>query len=533
MLPTWQFANSIIRRRHIKCDEKRPTCGRCARGGRGCQYPTLRDQARQTLVLQPSASIQPAGDGRVAVEIDLFGSFRTAIVASIGGPFNGMFWRVDVPTAAQQYPSLWHSAIALAAIHHSAKLDKARIRQAGLERTQSPNRYYLLALVHYNKSIRFVADALAGLSLENLTYAHKEMIIMNNILYMGICSMLEDDSQRASHIINFIGLLEKMRFGEEAPSNRHGIMRYEDLLAVVLAIDGSLDETDKYTDRRRRAWAVAVPEHSSIESATQAYIGALPFIYYTLTPEFWHSKNSYQGPTLQIGRKRALQSYQERLDIFEHSTKNITKMDRQALEMIRLHLLCFKLKDALLRVATRDDVLKHDAKWFDLLDQIENVQSRTTSLDRPYSHEIPPITFAPSVGRALEAVASFAPNAKARYRAIDLMRKWPFKENNVRSEEESAGYEALIKFDLEGPQRTKRWQQQGIPIRPTFKNGGLTEGEFDGCKGCECIYGRYVCRDHKLGQYEKNTATTPPQIGLQCCYERRNNLPYTWYPLHY
>lgn len=441
-----------------------------------------------------------------------------------------------MPAAAQIHPSLWHSALAIAAIHHSARLQKARVRESGikqLQRNVTRNHYYILALTHYNKSIRHVADLLGSRHIHTLTYMEKEMVIINNILYLGICSMLEDPMQQNSHNTNLFNFLEAVRFGEEDPATHCGVARFDDLLSVVLAIDGSFDGNEKTLDREIRPWAVALPKYHELKTITQAYLEILPVVYRRLAPNDTESQPSTPKGMTELLRQKRIHSFEARLDAFERGHQNLNQRDREAVEMMRLYLQCVKVRGEILRKTSREDAMKHDAKWIAIVDQIGDLQARTTPLDRPYTHEIAPITFAPSLGALLGAVAASAHNVDTRRKAVDLMKKWPFKENNTSSEEEAVGFEAMIDFGLGGPERTRPWQQAGLPILPTYENGSLESGIFDGCKGCECIHGRFICKDHKIGSYFPDMTSVPPRIGLLSLYERRNELPRTWYSLEY
>lgn len=531
-LPFW-----FTRRRRVKCDEQRPKCKRCTTAALGCEYPRPPLKSRPVLILQPSSSIRPAGIDPVGYEAELFGCFRTLIVASLGGCFNHLFWRVDVPAAAQIHPSLWHSSLAIAAIHHSARLEKQRIRtKCGVQQFQSKyfrNHYYILALTHYNKSIQYLADTLGSRNIETLSYMEKEMIIINNILYMGICSMLEDTMQLQSHNTNFFNFLETIRFGEEDPCTRQGIVRFEDLLSVILAIDGSFEGNDKTKDRHFRSWVVRLPEYPRIETISDAYLEILPLVYRRLVDANPTVLPSLQGPSPENSLQKIRRSYSAKLDAFEKRNQKMSEKDRESLEMIRLYVQCHNLRAAVVSKQSRQEAIEHDAKWAALVDQIDDLQARTTPLDRPYSHEVAPITFAPSLGTLLGTVAGASQNVETRRKAVDLMKKWPFKESNINSEQDVPGFEAMIDFCLKGPERTRPWQRSGLPVQPTYENGGLETGTFDSCSGCECIYGIFICTDHRIRRYVLDTASSPARLGMLSHYELRHNLPMTWYTLEY
>lgn len=441
-----------------------------------------------------------------------------------------------MPIAAQVYPSLWHAAIAIAAIHHSAKIEKKRLQGSPDSPTSNyvpRNHHYLLALTHFNKSIRSLRDSLAGKSLDQLSYMDKEMVLMTNILFMGICAMLEDNIQLQTHYKSFTNLLSTMRFGDEHPAHRKGIMSFEDLLAVILAIDGSLEGSAVYETRWARPWVVNVPSYDTLESVTQAYIEFLPFTYNGLNKQTELANVAYDGPMRGTYRRNKMAAFEEKLTALVNGKNRLNSQDLEAIESMRLQLQVIKVKDEIFRKPNREAVMKYELGLFQILDHIDDLLTRTARVDGPYSDETAPITFSPSLGSPMEMLAAFPNNANLRRKAIELIRKWPFKENGSRSDEEAASYELILKHSLTGPERTKHWQKKGIPIHPTFPNGSLKEGEFDGLAGCECIYERYICRDHRIGRFTKEHAANPPRMGLMNFYERRNELGFTWYPLEY
>ncbi|CEJ92271.1 hypothetical protein VHEMI07932 [[Torrubiella] hemipterigena] len=526
------------RQRRVKCDEQHPACKRCTTAKFKCDYqPSPEGRQSQPdlrIVPQPSAIILPEGAKAVSYEINLFGTFRDTLVTGMGGPFNHRFWRVDVPTAAQIYPSLWHSAIAIASIDHSTKVEKKR-RQLGPDDPANnylpSNHHYIIALTHFNKSIRSLARSLAGKSLAQLSYIDKEMVLMTNILFIGICSMLEETGQLQSHYRNFKNLLSTLRFGKEESTSRKGIMSYEDLLAVILSIDGSLEAS--YQTRWLRSWVVDVPCYPTLQSVTQAYTEFLPIAYSGLNKKEDITNYTYDGPLRGIYRQNQIAAYEAKLTNFLDEKKTLNSQDLVAIESIRIHLEVMKRKEEIFRKPNRAAAMKYELGLFKVLDHMDSLLSKTTRLYSPYSDETAPMTFAPSLGSAMELMAAFPNNAHLRRKAIELMRKWPFKENGTRSKEEVVVYEIILRHLLSGPERTKHWQKKGIPIHPTYPNGGLNGGEFNGLSGCECIYELYICRDHRLGSFTKDHLADPPRIGLMNVFERRNELGYTWVPLQY
>lgn len=102
------------------------------------------------------------------------------------------------------------------------------------------NHQYTTVLVHFNKSLRYHAEAVAQYR-DDTPYMQREMMIVTNIIFIGISSILEDTKQTTNHRVNLIKLLEHWRFGDEDPVSRHSVLTYDDLLSILLVIDGNMD----------------------------------------------------------------------------------------------------------------------------------------------------------------------------------------------------------------------------------------------------------------------------------------------------
>ena len=111
--------------RHVKCDEKRPTCERCIKAGRPCggYAPTNQTEKKyeQELViinyvaqLEDTPCIQPT---REHLEQRSLTFFTTRTVPELAGGFDAELWSRYILRTAYYEPAIRHAVIALGALH--------------------------------------------------------------------------------------------------------------------------------------------------------------------------------------------------------------------------------------------------------------------------------------------------------------------------------------------------------------------------------------------------------------------------------
>ncbi|CEJ92376.1 hypothetical protein VHEMI08031 [[Torrubiella] hemipterigena] len=519
------------RNRRVKCDESQPICKRCAIARLACEYrkPKQARQLHQAVWLQPATVLCPDGIQPVGYEIDLFGTFRSSMVTLFAGMFNNRFWRFDVPTAAQVYPSMWHAAVALTAIHKSIKVDKQPVTPPDADSTLVPrNQLYRYALMHFNKSIQYLATVVSsyGENLGNMRYKDKEMIIMTNILYIGLCGVLRDEQQVTSQCWNLVNILETMKFGEEDPSSRRGIMAYKDLLSIILIIDTVISQQTSLPERWARKWVVKCPAVNRFTSMTDAYLALLPTQYPNLLDRETFVSPQDQGPLRTNVRLDMIEEYNANLDAFVRSGCTFTPSERETIDALQLFMDASVLREQAILATTREEVRIVNDKIFLILDRFEQGMARTSLVDGPYSTEPPPFVFGPSYGKVLQIMIIISSRPEVRWKGIELMRKWPYNEATNRSEAIVSLYEAMMEHCRTGPERTLPFQKSGLPIAIR-----LSDSNVDPYNGCECIPDYHICGGHKMGNYERDLIGPSPRVGILSWYERLNNLPISaWYP---
>lgn len=524
------------RRRHIRCPEEFPICKRCKISCLDCHYSSgMKQPAPSLLVPQPCTAIFPNCSPPNNIELALFGIFCRSTVKLTSGPFNQSFWEVDVPRAAAAYPAMWHACIASAAIRLSITAETATSGDRLQPSHPCPNsQYYILALHHFNKSVRGLAQVIAERG-RHLSYADQEMAIMTNVLYVGITILLKDSRQMVSHFNNLLRLLESVRFGERRPPPDQVIMPHDTLFYQVLSLDGSIGGSEDVKSRFDRPWVVSTRSYKSFENMTQAYIAFLPILNpclgegLNLTPA---EMAVYIPPNMNAEYKAKVMRFKRQLEDLRSSTmQTFTKAEDEAAEIMTqlLELSFIDLKSG--EFDSREQLLRYHKKAYEpILDRIEYRLSQPSSGSSQdvYSHGVP-FQYSPSYGCLLEFIASCAEFIPLRLCALDVMRKWPYNAAGSKSDDTIFFYEAVTKHGVTGAARTRACQLAGNPVIERWQNGGLQDREFDGTKECECLADMYICRDHKRVEAVLQNTSEPRYIDIRSRYERRYDIPCTRY----
>ncbi|TQV95223.1 hypothetical protein IF1G_06210 [Cordyceps javanica] len=512
-----------------------------------------------SLTRQPVQAVFPAGIETGGYELEMFAVFRNETVHKLGGAFNRDFWAVDVPRAAQAYPALWHASLALAAVqqrveslvdddddddddHDHDHDHDATINEPALA---IPRQHYVFALAQFNKSIACMADRLRR--ADPLTYADKEMVMLTNVLYIGICNILGDLKQAIVHLKNTIDLIGEFRFGEDMTAHKspRGILRYPELLAVLAYIDGQSGDFDEVPDRFEREYVISVPSYDSFSSMTEVYLGFLVIMYDGLKPLNYTDSCTYQARISILSGK--LEEYRVRLADYESRLlqTGLPKADARCIAEIRLFLRYFDVYFGTWACTTRAGYIKAERQFEVLLDDIQQVlQGRQREAEEErhrrgpepqQEEEAPPapslrarvreFSFCVSPGALLHEIARVAYTAPVRFRTQALMKRFPFKEGVLDSGFLAARHEAFTHFMLRAPQRTLPAQRRGSPaLRWYADTASGPDGPFDGCRGCECIEGLFVCRDHRVQYFLLEDINGEQYVRLQSRYDRRYGL---------
>lgn len=471
--------------------------------------------------------------------MELFNVFCSSTVHITSGPFNQSFWRIDVPRAAVKYPAMWHASIALAAIHMSVTNEATKMKGAKINPATMPNPYlarnyqYQLALEHFNKSIRYLSQTLTSRN-DNFSYADKEMAIMTNMLYIGIGSIVDDEEQMHSHQKNMLRLLKTFRFGEDDPASCQGVMAYEGLLSLVLALDGSFTNTEDILFRWQRDWVVKTPMYDSLTSITQAYIAIMPLIFTALFDEDMAAIRAYTGPAKYVRRRAYVRRLQRNLrDLQMWAADAWTKDEEESIEIITQHLEVLKIKEATWATTSPDDIIRMERGYFPVLDRLEIMLSEPDVNYRPY---VPgqPFVFSFSFGTLLELILSLAHNVEVRHRANDMIRRFPYRESGARSHESYPFYDVCFEHEETGMARTLALQTKlaaKAAADPGDPNVNSLLDRVNQCiDDCTCVPGLFFCWLHRMAQCSSGIAASDVRYHeFQNRFELINHIPATRY----
>lgn len=445
-----------------------------------------------------------------------------------------------MPRAAVKYPALWHASIALAAIHMSVTNEAANLIGAKINpATMTPNPYlarnyqYRLALEHFNKSIRYLSQTLTTRN-DSFSYADKEMAIMTNMLYIGIGSIVDDEEQMHSHQKNLLRLLETFRFGEDDPALCKGVMAYEGLLSLVLALDGSFLHTDDIVFRWQRDWVVKTPMYDSFTSITQAYIAIMPLVFPGLFEHDMAAIRAYTGPAKYIRRRAYVWRLQRNLrDLQMAAADTWSKDEEESIEVITQHLEVLKIKEATWATTSQDEIIRLERGYFPVLQRLELMLSQPDVQHRLY---VPgqPFVFSLSFGTLLELILSLAHNVEVRHRANDMIRRFPYRESGARSHESYPFYAVCFAHEETGVARTHALQAKltaKAAADPGDPNVNSLLDRVNQClDDCTCVLGLFFCRLHRMAHCSSGTTASDTRYHeFQNRFELANHIPATRY----
>ena len=149
------------KRRHLKCDEQRPTCLRCERANLECTYQDLALQTRRT---RPNRGPSPYGP-RDAAEVQAMHSFVNVLGPELAGLFSAQIWIESLPRTAQHEPIIWDAMSAINMLSESIRLgqdDRPAVRQ-------------------YSKSIRGLNERLQ--SPQDASRATRDVVLLSTVLF--------------------------------------------------------------------------------------------------------------------------------------------------------------------------------------------------------------------------------------------------------------------------------------------------------------------------------------------------------------
>ncbi|KAK8017429.1 hypothetical protein PG993_013755 [Apiospora rasikravindrae] len=229
--PTSRSRNGCVtcKKRHVRCDERKPACFRCEKAGAICQGYSSKAElsaraARQTAARPilpaaqhrreptPALLASPSACPFQGVEVTYFDVFRHEVVYDILSTGYKDFWNRALVRNGLEIDYIRHSILALGAL--SLSVNENANNQAYPTRdwnsTPSPGLHYNAALHHHVKAL-----ALFGRSLSSRkrNAVHPRVIILVTILFVAF-EYLHGNNSAAIGLINSGFLLLAQRSPE-------------------------------------------------------------------------------------------------------------------------------------------------------------------------------------------------------------------------------------------------------------------------------------------------------------------------------
>lgn len=201
------------RARRVKCDEKKPTCGRCQARSTACNWPTT---TLKRLACDKASPESPLAmlPGMRASDSGAFEYFVIRTSRQLVGTWKASTWIATLVQVAMVEPAIQQAGIALGTLH--------RIYESGQGSQQH-------ALVQYGKALQMVRDNMIKLSdcLESL--------ILACLLFCAFECMSYHIDSAMSHLSSGLSLVLQRALSENSRAPRNTSMPF--LLSQMRLLD--------------------------------------------------------------------------------------------------------------------------------------------------------------------------------------------------------------------------------------------------------------------------------------------------------
>ncbi len=231
----------------MKCDEAKPFCRRCQKGGFVCRGFTVVGPKHCTIFCSlPTLPLIEQDATRQEREYNHY--FCTAFITSFLDESNRVLFAEHLPQAAQHRAPIWHACNAIAAIHRR----QLTIYNATMTAEHYSEKMYRDSLRQYSASL----DHLSRLAKRlNLTLDDKTTILLSNMLFC-IYSIHQNDLKSSSTLIlNTISLIRQWRFWKH-PEFADGYVTR--ILLFFVNFEGLLQDMQLVSAQLSWNWAEAV-----------------------------------------------------------------------------------------------------------------------------------------------------------------------------------------------------------------------------------------------------------------------------------
>ncbi|PVI04394.1 hypothetical protein DM02DRAFT_725931 [Periconia macrospinosa] len=138
----------MCKQRHVKCDENRPECNKCLKGGRRCEYPRQAGShyKQHVIIYTVSQSPSPFPDLYAATRRALH-HYRLHVAPAITLPFHSELWSTVVFQMSEKYSFVMSALVALSnmyEVYQQPSYARQSLQQNSIR--------------HYNKAIRDIIN---------------------------------------------------------------------------------------------------------------------------------------------------------------------------------------------------------------------------------------------------------------------------------------------------------------------------------------------------------------------------------------
>ncbi|CEJ95184.1 hypothetical protein VHEMI10681 [[Torrubiella] hemipterigena] len=495
------------RMRHVKCDEGKPFCSRCITARRQCDgyeeapssdlassfvdthQPWRAGQLRaihaasQLVRDEPHTIVWPPGIEYDTTAIELFHYFRTDVVKQFAGAFDESFWTMSLLQATNIQPAVWHACNALAAIYRNYRLITDTRHRS---KTGKFDPLTLVALQHYNKSVRYIMDIVEQ---PKLSLIDKEVLLVTNMLFTVLCRLRADFKEAHMHMHNGLQLIEQWGMCETMLSSdsqrTNSLLPINSLRLIFLRIYYQTTHTRNWSNPRwEREYCVG---------------SILPVPFSTVTDAFleqeliWHAIRVDKNLTLEALRSRqnftsigSMSAVSASYRLWKVKYTNF-KRSPQFETASEIPILILDMREQLLDILSQadySDVMSWDS-FEENFKAILELATRLFYVDGTFNNGHPNLmnnrqrqfTITPSVIEPLYEVVRKSRNHELRSKALDLL-SWR------RVDEGMFGPEFMVFLGRDNMNVEERvWRDPTLAFETP---------------GCECIVNEVICRLHRI-----------------------------------
>lgn len=409
----------------------------------------------------------------------MFYTFRRDVLPYMLDVFDADVWAVMIPQASQVYPSVWHGAMATAAVR-SLLLTKER-----------GGELYGYALFHCNMAIQQIIAIDPSLA----TPADQEMVLLTCILLICYAMLCSNHYEAFTHIRNGLYLSKMWQLGTRqqgcVSTGTSVSLRFRRLESMTICAPCRLAEPAS----SRYNLDLLISPDVPFESSTEAYLELLlvdvewkrfarmdgiPLREMTLrfiVPECELLRIPFRTWQKKYHSLRAWQNKHDRLGDQRQTKNAVEAVRRSALKLLELTLEALTCVDTTAGEAAWDEytsnfdrIVKLASHMLDEQGEAQLAESSTTAL-LPHGSQ-----FRSLLGLPLVAVGILCRQPDLRRRGAALLRTVPFLDGLY----DQAYFADLIEEQI-------RIEEQGLLLEPI-------EG------GCDCVLGHYICAAHRVAE---------------------------------